>query len=114
MQVSSIENFEQRFQEIMEKDINVNKNAQERFSEIIQKNTHTTVEEISDNNFLTEMVNTQNKAKGEMIDVLLDRSDNAHQALINMEEAKLQMELAGVVRDKITNGVNQLDRKSVV
>jgi len=108
MQVSSIENFEQRFQEIMEKDINVNKNAQERFSEIIQKNTHTTVEEISDNNFLTEMVNTQNKAKGEMIDVLLDRSDNAHQALINMEEAKLQMELAGVVRDKITNGVNQL------
>src|SRR5690625_88378 len=108
MQISSIESFEQRFQEMMEKDINIDESAQQQFSEIVQNNAHTTVEEISDDNFLTEMVNTQKKAKGEMIDVLLGRSDNAHQALINMEEAKLQMELAGVARDKITNGVNQL------
>lgn len=54
------------------------------------------------------MSTQQTKAKWQMADVLAGHSDNTHGALIEMEKADLQMNLAAVVRDKTTQAYNQI------
>jgi flagellar hook-basal body complex protein FliE len=59
-------------------------------------------------NGITEMKTTQEVGKLEMSQVLLGNSDNAHNALISLEKANLQMMFASSVRDKATQGLNQM------
>jgi flagellar hook-basal body complex protein FliE len=59
-------------------------------------------------NGLNEMRTTQEVGKLEMSQVLLGNSDNAHNAMIAMEKANLQMMFASSVRDKATQGLNQM------
>lgn len=57
---------------------------------------------------LMAMRETQEVGKVEMSQVLLGNSDNAHNALIALEKANLQMTFAATVRDKTTQGLNQM------
>lgn len=54
------------------------------------------------------MSDQQIQAKMQMADVLMGRSENTHGALIELEKAELQMNLATVVRDKTAQAYNQL------
>lgn len=57
---------------------------------------------------LSEMRQTQQAGKVEMSQLLLGNSENAHNALITLEKANLQMQFAASIRDKSVQGLNQL------
>ncbi|MGF7535622.1 flagellar hook-basal body complex protein FliE [Bacillus mexicanus] len=57
---------------------------------------------------ISSMENTQVQAKTDMADVLSGKSDDSHGALIELQQAELQMSFAASVRDKVVQGVNQL------
>lgn len=57
---------------------------------------------------VTEMTHQQVSSKMLMADVLAGRSENTHGALIELEKAELQMNLATVVRDKTAQAYNQI------
>lgn len=59
-------------------------------------------------NSIDTMKKTQETSKLEMSEVLMGNSDNAHNALILLEKANLQMQFATAVRDKVVQGVNQI------
>lgn len=50
----------------------------------------------------------QKFANKKVEDVLLGKSDDTHGALIALEKAELEMQLATVVRDKFTQGYQQI------
>lgn len=54
------------------------------------------------------MNETQNEGSSKVQDVLLGKSDDTHGALIALEKAELQMQLATTVRDKVTQGYQQI------
>lgn len=55
-----------------------------------------------------EMNKGQVKAKSEMTSVLNGESDNTHGALIALEKASLQLQMATTARDKLLQGYQQI------
>lgn len=59
-------------------------------------------------NSVSSMEQTQTEAKVSMADVLAGNSENAHNALIQMQNVELQMSYAASAKDKIVSGFNTL------
>jgi flagellar hook-basal body complex protein FliE len=59
-------------------------------------------------NIVGDMNQNQQQANGKMDDVLTGKSDDSQGALIGLEKADLQLQLAVTVRDKVIQGYQQL------
>jgi flagellar hook-basal body complex protein FliE len=59
-------------------------------------------------NFVEKMNDNQVGANSLMSDVILGKSDDTHGAMIALEKAGIQMQLATKVRDELIQGYNKL------
>jgi flagellar hook-basal body complex protein FliE len=59
-------------------------------------------------NTINNINTTQTTANSQVQDVITGKSDDTHGALIALEKAELQMQLANVVREKLTSGYQQI------
>lgn len=108
LEINNIQDFHNRFNEVMEKDVeNINLETEKRFENVLAENINKGNEN-GIKNIVGEMAETQKVSKSQLTDVLLGRADNAHEALINMEKAKLEMQYATSIREKAVSGINQM------
>lgn len=72
----------------------------------VEENTPSAFEKLWDT--VEGLNNKQIEANTKIQDVLLGKSDDTHGALIALEKAEIQMQLAVSVRDKLTQGYQQI------
>lgn len=57
---------------------------------------------------IKELNETQIEAREKMTDVLVGKSDDTHGAMIALEKSQIQMQLAVTIKDKLTQGYQQI------